>query len=236
MGLLKKFVEKGPCVRNLLFILPIIASSACSFANTQRHDSHLHNHDMPASEHTAHLSANDSTSYKVAANKIDNNAIIHTAMSPIESPTAVTTIRQQLRADPQWNALANEVVYCIQSLSVDIDELKKHSLYIAQLENPSPELKAFRSMVMTKLVQNGFSVTFNPKNAYYLTYEIISKELSKELEELSKELNTESNDELVVRVDVIVGEKTITKSHGFPNFADSEKREEILRVVRKHYF
>ncbi len=220
-------------MRNLLFILPIIVSTACSFSNTQRHDSHVHNRDVLTSGHTAHLPASDSTSNKIAANKIDNNAIIHTAMSPIESPTEVTTMRQQLRADPQWNALANEVVYSIQSLSVDIEELRKHSLYIATLETPSSELKAFRSMVMTKLVQNGFSVTFNPKNAYYLTYDIMSKELSNEL---SKELNTQPNDELVVRVTVIVGEKTITKSHGFPNFVDSEKREVILRVVRKHDF
>ncbi len=176
----------------------------------------LHGSDVPPSAHATRLPANDNT-----PSKIDSDAIIHTAMSPIVSSTSLTTVRQQLRADPQWNALANEVVYCVQALSVDIDELKKHSLYLAKLENPSSKLKAFRSMVMTKLVQNGFSVTFNTKNAYRLKYDIISKE---------------PNDALVVRVAVIGDGKIMTKSRELSNLADSKTREEILRVVRKYYY
>lgn len=216
-----RVIVKGRCVRNLLFILPVIVSAACSFSNTP-----LRDNDAPTAEHMTRFPANDNTPNNLDT---DNDTIIHTAMSPIVSSTPLTTVRQQLRADPQWNALANEVIYCVQALSVDIEELKKQSLYIAPLENPSSELKAFRSMVMTKLVQNGFSVTFNTKNAYRLKYDIISKELD-------KELNKESNDELVVRVAVIGGGKIMTKSRELPSLADSKTRKEILRVVRKHYF
>jgi len=203
----------------LLPLLPVVAmSTACSFSNTQLQDSHL----SVIAHSSASSVVNDSgTSADNSSGKMDRTALIHTAMSSIESPTASTTTRQQLRADPQWNALANEVIYCVQELSANIVNLKQRSLYLAKLENPSSELKAFRSMVMTKLVQNGFSVTFAAKNAHFLKYDIV---------------NTDATENLVIRVAVINGEKVMTKSRELAQLVNLEKRKEILRVVKHQNF
>jgi len=211
-------MNRGKCVRklliNLLIILPIIFSTACSFLNNQIQES-----GELASENITSLSA----TY--------NNNILHTAMSPVESPTALITMKQQLRADPLWNALANEVIYCVQELSEKSKALKQHSIYIALLENPSTELKAFRSMIITKLVQNGFSITFNAKNAYHLKYDIINKD-SDGQPIIRSNNNDNKREGLVVRVAVISGEKIMTYSRDLSDLSNFEKQKEILRLVR----
>jgi len=236
-------------VKKLFIILPIITCTACS-SISQRDDGSESiifseqtisetisekSSNLPATEAR---SVDPTTAYSTTAYSTRSSGeIIHTAMSAIDSPTSLSTTRQQLRADPQWNALANEVVYCLQALSVEYSiensfddsldssiqarEFKKQSFYVAKLENTDSELKAFRSMVMTKLVQNGFRVTFSAKNAYYLKYDIINNGL---------------DDDLVVRVAVINGDKVMTKSRELASSVKSSKREEILRLVRNHKF
>jgi len=224
-------------VKKLFIILPIITCTACSSISTTQlndKDNSIIFSEQTTSEQISNLSVTEARSTDSTRN---SEEIIHTAMSAIDSPTSLSTTRQQLRADPQWNALANEVVYCLQALSVEnsienlfddsldnltqVKEFKKQSFYIAKLENPDSKLKAFRSMVMTKLVQNGFRVTFNAKNAYYLKYDIINNGL---------------DDDLVVRVAVINGDRVMTKSRELATSVNFRKREEILRIVRNHKF
>jgi len=199
-------------VRNFIAVFSIVLSSACSLSNDQ-----LREADVSAASISVENPAISSVNKTV-----NNKNALHTSMSPVSSATAIATMKQQLRADPQWNALANEVVYCLTELKDRTTELKERAIFVARLENPSAELKAFRSMIMTKLVQNGFKVTFNTRDALYLKYDIIKKDSA-----------DETMTDMVVHVAVINGEKVMTHFREVPALADIEKQKKILRFVKK---
>ncbi len=127
-------------------------------------------------------------------------------MGPVNSVTANKTMKQVLRADPQWNAIANEVIYGVKALALNENELKQQSIYVAKPENRSPEMKAFRSVLMTKLVQNGFNVTHTSTNAYHLKYDVVPNESG----ESGESADIDANVEVLIRVALIKGDKVMT--------------------------
>lgn len=126
------------------------------------------------------------------------------AMAAVASVTPVMTVKQKLRADPQWNSVANEVINCVLALMPNLVELKESGIYVVNLTELSDQGKAFRSMVMTKLVQNGFKVTFESKGAYHLQYDVVSVE-----NELKAKLDS-NNMDVLIRVALAKGEMVIT--------------------------
>ena len=142
-------------------------------------------------------------------------------MAPVNSVTANKTMTQVMRADPQWNAIANEVIYCVKELARTESELKQQSIYVAKPENQSPEMKAFRSVLMTKLVQNGFNVTYTSTDAYHLKYDVVPGYPG----ELA---GVDSSAEVLVRVALIKGDKVMTVQRELITSVDDKWRARLV--------
>ena len=146
-------------------------------------------------------------------------------MAPVNSATANKTMKQVLRADPQWNAIANEVIYCVKALALNENELKQQSIYVAKPENRSPEMKAFRSVLMTKLVQNGFSVTYASTGAYHLNYDVVPNGPD-------ESAGVDANVEMLVRVALIKGDKVMTIHRAMITSADDKWRARLVQSAK----
>ena len=146
-------------------------------------------------------------------------------MGPVTSATANNTKKQVLRADPQWNAIANEVIYCVKALALNENELKQQSIYVAKPENRSPEIKAFRSVLMTKLVQNGFNITYTSTDAYQLNYDVVPNDPG-------ESAGVDANVEVLVRVALIKGDKVMTIHREMITSADDKWRTRFVHSAK----
>lgn len=191
-------------MRHLLLILSIIVSTACSF-----------------SAHVKQPGTQD-TIKKVNVETPAN----------VKNRTADVTYKQVLRADPQWNSVANEVVSCINKMTENSSTIKKHGIYVAKPDSTAPEIKAFRSLVLTKLVQNGFSVTFKAKDSYHLNYDVIPNNTARQITDDNARSIDSSSLEVMVRVTLIYGEKILSGQGEITTLADNVRRENFLRVVK----
>jgi len=145
-------------------------------------------------------------------------------MGPVDSATENKTMKQVFRADPQWNAIANEVIYCVKALAENESGLKQQGIYLAKPENSSPEMKAFRSVLMTKLVQNGFNVTFNSNDAYRLNYDVVPQAPG-------ETAGTDSNVEILIRVALLKGEKIMTIHREMITSADEKWQARLVHLT-----
>ena len=161
------------------------------------------------------------TSDNINTTKISENP----AMAAVGSATPVMTTKQKLRADPEWNSVANEVVNCVVALTSTIAELDETGIYVVNLDQPSAQSKAFRSMVMTKLVQNGFKVTFEPAGAYHLQYDVVNVD-----GEVNAKLTSNKMD-VLIRVALVKGELVITNQSELRT-AGGKNSETIAQFAR----
>jgi hypothetical protein len=154
-------------------------------------------------------------------------------------PTEPVTLKQQLRADPIWNAWAAAVAEQVGKILSKLTGATKTGIYVASPDNPTPVDKAFRSMVLTKLVQKGHPVTFNNQDALVLSYDVLEDYSLQEV--ISNKKPVQNSDvnitpgavvekQYVVRVKLVNGEQVMTnqgrvsfikqsKPNHYPNIA-----------------
>lgn len=141
---------------------------------------------------------------------------------PVTLANEPVTLKQKLRADPQWNALANAVAEQTDRVISKAPELGGHSIYVVEPERQTPITKAFRSMVLTKLVQKGYPITSKSREALFLSYDVEISDMLKQGFDGSNSSNdvkekpaSESND-IIVRVMLVDGEKIFTSQNTIP--------------------
>jgi hypothetical protein len=156
-----------------------------------------------------------------------------------EDPTQPVTLKQQLRADPRWNAWASAVAEQVSKILSKLTGSTETGIYVASPENPTAVDKAFRSMVLTKLVQKGHPVTFSHQNALLLSYDVLEDYSLQEVISNQKPVQNGNvniapgaviEKQYVVRVKLVNGEKVIT-NQGKVSFIKKSKPSHYPHVA-----
>jgi len=158
------------------------------------------------------------------------SVVTQNAMDPVDSMSANKTMKQVLRADPQWNAIANEVIYCVNGLALIEPALKQKEIYVSKSENTSPEIMAFRAVIMTKLVQNGFNITFDSSNAYSMKYEVVTNKSDGDT--MSGDTMSVTSNSVLIRVAMIKGDKVITIHREMPASPDDKWQARLVHLAK----